>query len=301
MLLDTDALGGSTNFILHLLALAHEADVPLSLDDFNTIGARVPLLGNLRPHGKYSYTQEFDKVGGVPVLMNKLLAAGLLHGDAMTCTGQTLAQSLAAFPANFATDQDVIFPLETPFAPAMSHIIVVRGSLCPEGAVIKLGGKQLPTWRGPARVYDVEQEAFEAIMSGEVQAGDAVVLRYQGPIGGPGMPEMLQLSGAIAGRGLDTQCALITDGRFSGASHGIMVGHLAPEAAVGGPIAAVQHGDMISYDLSTKQLQLEVPEAEVARRMATWTRPTLPSKYRKGVMGRYVRLVGSAAEGAVLS
>jgi dihydroxy-acid dehydratase len=184
--------------VLHLLALAHEADVDLSLDDFNRIGAHVPLLANLRPHGKYSYTQEFDEVGGVPVLMNVLLRAGLLHGGVMTCTGHTLAENLAAFPADFPPFQDVVYPIGAPFAPPLKHIVVVRGSLCPEGAVIKLGGKELGEWQGTANVYDEEAAAFAAIMGGEVKAGDALVLRYQGPKGGPGMPELLQLSGVAA-------------------------------------------------------------------------------------------------------
>jgi len=292
------ALGGSTNAVLHLLAIARDAEVEFKIDDFNAIGANVPIIGNLAPHGRYSYAGDVDGVGGLPVVMKVLLEGGLLHGDALTCTGKTVAENLADVPMPDFEAQDVILPLDRPVAPAGAHLLILRGSLAPDSCVLKLGGKDIPKFRGPAKVYDNEMAAYDGIMAGEIEAGDVLVIRYEGPVGGPGMPEMLSPGAALVGRGLGKTVALVTDGRFSGASHGIMCGHVSPEAAVGGPIALVQNGDEIAYDSTAKTLDLCVSEEEMASRSAKWVAP--PPKHKRGVLAQYARLVSQAHTGACL-
>lgn len=296
------ALGGSTNAVLHLLAVAREAELPLMIDDFDRICLRVPLLGNLKPHGLYSYAQEFNAIGGLPVLMKMLLDAGLLHGDCMTVTGRTVAENLADIGPP-PPGQDVLKSLESPVAPPGRHIRVLRGSLAPEGCVLKVSGKPMKHWKGKAKVFDGEDKAYDAVMAGDVVAGDALVIRYEGPKGSPGMPEMLSPGAALVGRGLGSSVALITDGRFSGASHGIMIGHVSPEAAVGGPLSVVRNGDTISVvvsdDANASCLDIEITEEEMTRRLAEWSAP--PSAYKHGVLAKYARLVSSASRGAVCS
>jgi dihydroxy-acid dehydratase len=289
------ALGGSTNGILHLLALAHEARVHLELDDFDRIGQRVPLLGNFKPFGKYVMA-DLDRIGGIPMAMKTLLRAGLLHGDCMTVTGGTVADNLAeaaAVPAG----QDVLSSPDDPYAPPGRHISVLYGNLAPEGAVLKLSGKELDHHVGPARVFDREEDALDAILSGKVRKGDVLVIRYEGPKGGPGMREMLSPSAALMGAGLGKDVALVTDGRFSGGTHGIMVGHVAPEAQDGGAIAVVRDGDRIAIDPGKRSISLELSEAEISGRLSRWKAPE--PKYGRGVLGKYSRLVGSASKGAV--
>eukprot|EP00276_Gloeochaete_wittrockiana_P016593 CAMPEP_0184338290 /NCGR_PEP_ID=MMETSP1089-20130417/6814_1 /TAXON_ID=38269 ORGANISM="Gloeochaete wittrockiana, Strain SAG46.84" /NCGR_SAMPLE_ID=MMETSP1089 /ASSEMBLY_ACC=CAM_ASM_000445 /LENGTH=668 /DNA_ID=CAMNT_0026664705 /DNA_START=11 /DNA_END=2017 /DNA_ORIENTATION=+ len=289
------ALGGSTNAVLHLLALAHEAEVPLSIDDFNAIAARVPLVADLKPFGKY-VMEDVDNIGGVPVVMKMLLDAGLLHGDCMTVTGNTIAENLQ-FVQPLPADQSVIMPLSKPYAEAGNHITVMRGNLAPEGAVIKLSGKVLDEHRGPARVFDSEEEALDAVLDGKIVKGDVLVIRYEGPKGGPGMREMLSPSAALVGAGLGKDVALITDGRFSGGTHGIMIGHISPEAAVGGPIGLVEEGDMISLRPKQRTLTVEVSDEELERRRKEWVPPT--PKYPRGILAKYARSVSSASLGAV--
>jgi dihydroxy-acid dehydratase len=288
------ALGGSTNAVLHLLAIAHDARVDLSLDDFTRVGARVPVLADLRPSGRYMVS-ELIRIGGIQPLMKTLLDAGLLHGGCLTVTGKTLAENLAdvrPYPAG----QDIVRTLDDPIKPD-SHLAVLYGNLAPEGAVAKISGKEGLRFSGRARVFASEEESLKAILGGVVEAGDVVVIRYEGPKGGPGMREMLSPTGAIIGRGLGDKVALITDGRFSGGSHGFVVGHVTPEAAVGGPIAAVQDGDPISIDAVAKTITLEVPREEIDRRLRAWTPP--PPKAERGLLAKYARLVSSASLGAV--
>jgi dihydroxy-acid dehydratase len=289
------ALGGSTNGVLHLLALAHEARVPLALDDFHEIGRKVPLLGNFKPSGKYVMA-DLDRIGGVPLVMRTLLDAGLLHGGCMTVTGKTVAENLANVPPP-RRGQDVFAAPDRPFAPPGRHIRILRGNLAPEGAVLKLSGKELERHDGPARVFDREEDALDAILGGSIRKGDVIVIRYEGPRGGPGMREMLSPSAALMGAGLGKDVALVTDGRFSGGTHGIMVGHVAPEAQAGGAIAVVREGDRIAINPVERSISLEVNEPEIARRLAGWRAPE--PKYTRGVLGKYVRLVGSASGGAV--
>ena len=289
------ALGGSTNGVLHILALAHEAGVPLALDDFQPIAEKVPLLGNFKPFGRYVMS-DLDRIGGIPMVMKTLLREGLLHGGCLTVTGKTVAENLAGAPDR-PVRQEVLFPPERPYAPPGRHVTVVRGNLAPEGAVLKLSGKELTRHSGPARVFDREEEALEAILSGKVRKGDVLVIRYEGPRGGPGMREMLSPSAALMGAGLGRDVALITDGRFSGGTHGIMVGHVAPEAQVGGPIAVVREGDRISISPGDRAITLEVGEAEIADRLSRWEAPA--PKYPRGVLGKYARQVGTASKGAV--
>jgi dihydroxy-acid dehydratase len=291
------ALGGSTNGILHLLALAHEAKVPLALDDFQRIGQKVPLLGNFKPSGKYVMS-DLDRIGGLPMVMKSLLGAGLLHGQCLTVTGKTVAENLADAPT-VRRGQDVFFSPKRPFAPAGRHITVIRGNLAPEGAVLKLSGKELDHHTGPARVFEREEDALDAILSGNIRKGDVIVIRYEGPKGGPGMREMLSPSAALMGAGLGKDVALITDGRFSGGTHGIMVGHIAPEAQAGGPIAIVREGDRITIHPGDRSISLEAGDEEIAGRLSRWKAPE--PKYLRGVMGKYARLVGSASHGAVTS
>lgn len=295
------AMGGSTNLFLHVLAVAREARVPLTVDDIHDIGSRVPLVANLQPHGPYAMAA-LHGIGGVPVVMRELLDAGLLRGDAMTVTGSTVADNLRAVPRlGDLGPQDVVRPLEHPIAPAGNHITVLRGNLAPESAVLKLSGKTLERgrFRGPARVFDSEASAMHAIRSGTIARGDVVVVRNVGPVGGPGMPEMVMLTVQLQGRGLGADVALITDGRFSGVSHGILVGHISPEAARGGPLAAVREGDMITIDPGARTLEVELPAQELAGRLAAWS-PPAPRVEPGSVIDKYVRLVSSAHHGCVL-
>jgi dihydroxy-acid dehydratase len=288
------ALGGSTNAVLHLLAIAHDAGVTLDLDDFTRIGARVPVLADLRPSGRYMMS-ELIKIGGIQPLMKTLLDAGLLHGDCLTVTGKTLAENLADV-APYPEGQDVVYPLGNPIKPE-SHLTILYGNLAPEGAVAKITGKEGTHFEGTARCFHSEEECLQAILGGVVQPGDVVVIRFEGPKGGPGMREMLSPTGAIIGRGLGKSVALITDGRFSGGSHGFVVGHVTPEAAVGGPLAVVEDGDPITIDAINRRIDLGISEAELERRLAAWT-PPAPAA-RKGLLAKYARLVSSASTGAV--
>ncbi|MCU0264588.1 MAG: dihydroxy-acid dehydratase [Actinomycetia bacterium] len=288
------ALGGSTNAVLHLLAIAHEARVDLSLDDFNRIGERVPHLADVKPFGAYVMT-DVDRVGGVPVVMKALLSAGLLHGDCLTVTGRTLAENLAEI-APPDPDGLIIRAMSDPIHPT-GGLQILRGSLAPDGAVVKTAGFDTALFEGTARVFDREEGAMHAVADGTLQPGDVVVIRYEGPRGGPGMREMLAVTGAIKGAGLGKDVLLLTDGRFSGGTTGLCVGHVAPEAVDGGPIALVRDGDRIRLDVVSRTLDLLVDDAELAARRAAWAPP--PPRYTRGVLGKYARLVGSAAGGAV--
>jgi len=288
-----NAIGGSTNAVLHLMAIAHAANVPLSLDDFETIRPKVPVLCDMKPSGNYVAT-ELHAAGGIPQVMKILLAHGVLHGDALTITGQTIAEALAAIPAEPRKDQDVIHPWNHPVAPH-GHLVILRGNLATEGAVAKISKRMKMT--GPARVFDSEETCLAAILSNQIRAGDVVVVRYEGPKGGPGMREMLSPTSAIVGAGLGESVGLITDGRFSGASHGLVVGHVAPEAAVGGAIGLVQEGDSITIDAESRRLELLVSAEELERRHAAW-KPPQP-RYTSGVLAKYRRLVSSSSIGAV--
>jgi dihydroxy-acid dehydratase len=297
------AMGGSTNMYLHVLAVAREAGVPLDIDRIHDIGARVPLIANLQPHGPFSMVA-LHQIGGLPVVMRELLDHGYLHGDALTVTGKTVAENLAAVPTLAELgDQHVVRPVTQPVAPAGRHISVLRGNLAPQSCVLKLSGKTLDQgrFRGPARVFESEETAMVAIRSGAIVAGDVVVVRNVGPIGGPGMPEMVMLTGQLQGRGLGTKVALVTDGRFSGVSHGVLIGHISPEAARGGPLAAVREGDWIVIDPGKRRLDVELDDDEIARRLAGWQPPDLSARVRPGsARDKYVRLVSSAHEGCVL-
>ncbi|MEE4186377.1 MAG: dihydroxy-acid dehydratase [Gammaproteobacteria bacterium] len=288
------ALGGSTNAVLHMLAIAREAGVPLELDDFTRIGARVPVVANLKPSGTYTMS-ELIQIGGIRPLMKRLLDAGLLHGDCLTVSGQTLAEDLADV-ADYPADQDIIMPLAAPIKKD-SHLVILYGNLAPEGAVAKITGKEGVSFTGTARVFSSEEEGLQAILDGRVVAGDVVVIRYEGPKGGPGMREMLSPTAAIMGKGLGDKVAFITDGRFSGGSHGFVVGHVTPEAAVGGPLALVNDGDEITINAETRTIDVAVSATELEARRAAWRLPekdTMP-----GVLTKYARLVSSASEGAV--
>lgn len=289
------ASGGSTNAVLHLLALAREADVELDITDFNTISERTPLLMSLKPAGIH-VAADVDKAGGIGVLAKRLVEGGYAHGDALTVTGKTLAEEAAE--ARETPGQEVVRPLSNPVKPT-GGLVILKGSLAPEGCVIKVTGLERTLHRGPARVFNCEEDAMAAVTHGRIQAGDVVVIRYEGPKGGPGMREMLGVTSAIVGAGLGESVALITDGRFSGATRGYMVGHVAPEAAVGGPIALVEDGDMITIDIAQKTISLEVDPALLAGRRARWQAP--PPPFTRGVMAKYIKLVGSAAEGAITS
>ncbi len=289
------ALGGSTNAVLHLLAIAYAAEVPLNIDDFEAIRARVPVLCDLKPSGRYVAT-DLHQVGGVPQVMKMLLNAGLLHGDALTITGQTIAETLAGVPDAPPEGQDVIRPFDVPLYP-QGHLAILRGNLAEEGCVAKITGIKQRRITGPARVFDNEESCLEAILAGKIVAGDVVVIRYEGPKGGPGMREMLAPTSAIIGAGLGDSVGLITDGRFSGGTYGLVVGHVAPEAAVGGTIALVEEGDRITIDADARLLQLNVSDEELARRRAAWTPPA--PRYTRGVLAKYARLVSSASLGAV--
>jgi len=288
------ALGGSTNAVLHLLAIAHEAEVDLTLDDFHRIGSKVPLLGDLKPFGKFVMT-DLDRVGGIPVVLKILLDAGFLHGDTLTVTGKTMAENLADINPPFP-DGVVVHPANSPLSKDVG-ITILGGSLAPEGAVSKTAGIGIDSFEGPARVFEREQSAMDAIEDGTVKAGDVVVIRYEGPKGGPGMREMLMITGAIKGAGLGKSVLLLTDGRFSGGSTGLCVGHIAPEAVDGGPIAFIKDGDRIRIDTVNRTLDLLVDAAEIEKRKAGWK--PLPHKYTRGVLAKYCKVVGSASKGAV--
>ena len=289
------AVGGSTNAVLHLLAIAHAARVPLALEDFEAIRARTPVLCDLKPSGRYVAT-DLHAAGGVPQVMKMLLVNGLLHGDALTVTGQTIAEVLADVPGEPRRGQDVIRPFDRPVY-AEGHLAVLKGNLAPEGAVAKISGVKTRRLTGPARVFDSEEACLAAVLNGSIRPGDVLVIRYEGPRGGPGMREMLAPTSAIIGAGLGDAVALITDGRFSGGTYGMVVGHVAPEAAVGGPLALVEEGDSITVDAEARLLSLAVPEDEVARRRAAWSRPA--PRHTRGVLAKYARLVSSSSLGAV--
>jgi len=288
------AVGGSTNAVLHLLAIAHEAEVDLSLDDFHRIGSRVPLLGDLKPFGRYVMS-DMDKVGGVPVILKALLDAGLLHGDVMTVTGKTMAENLADInPPD--VDGDILRAIATPLSTDVG-ITILGGSLASDGAVCKTAGIGIDSFEGPARVFEREQAAMDALQNGTIQTGDVVVIRYEGPKGGPGMREMLMITGAIKGAGLGKSVLLITDGRFSGGSTGLCVGHVAPEAVDGGPIAFIKDGDLVRIEVKARTLDLLVDPAELESRKIGWN--PLPHKFKRGVLAKYSKTVGSASKGAV--
>jgi len=288
------ALNGSTNAVLHLLAMAHAANVKLELDDFTRIGRRVPVLADLRPSGKYMMS-ELIRIGGIQPLMKMLLAEGLLHGDCLTVTGKALKQNLRGVKP-YPKNQDIVRAFSDPIKPD-SHLVVMYGNLAPEGSVAKITGKEGLAFTGRARVFNGEEASVQAILDGDIVAGDVVVIRYEGPKGGPGMREMLSPTSAIAGRGLADQVALITDGRFSGGSRGFLVGHIAPEAAVGGPIALVRDGDVITIDAQTRKISIDVSAEELERRRAAWRAPEPYT--RRGVLAKYARAVSSASLGAV--
>ena len=287
------AVGGSTNAVLHLLAIAREAQVPLTLDDLERVSARTPHLADLKPGGRFVMA-DLHRVGGVPVVLKALLEAGLLHGDNLTVTGKTMAENLAAVDAK--PDGEVVRPVERALSGG-STIVVLRGNLAPEGSVAKVASVSHLDYTGPARVFDSEEDTFAAIDRKEIKAGEVIVIRYEGPKGGPGMREMLAVTAALVGQGLGDKVALVTDGRFSGATRGLMVGHIAPEAQVGGPIAIVRDGDEITIDAANRRLELHVPDDEIQRRLAAWTPP--PPRYEWGALAKYARLVSSASEGAV--
>src|SRR6266536_537061 len=289
------ALGGSTNAVLHLLAIAHAAEVPLSLSDFERVRTRVPVLCDLKPSGKY-VTTDLHRAGGLPQVMKLLLSHGLLHGDALTITGETLAQTLVDVPDAPPGNQEVIRHWGNPLYPE-GHLAILRGNMAPEGAVAKTSGIKIRKFTGPARVFDSEEACLQAILSGAIKSGDVIVIRCEGPRGGPGMREMLAPTSAIIGAGLGDSVALITDGRFSGGTHGIVVGHVAPEAAVGGPIALVAEGDGITIDLEDLRLKLKVGPDEMSRRRSKLQRP--PPTYTRGVLAKYAKLVSSSSLGAI--
>ena len=287
--------GGSTNVVLHLLAIAKEAGVELNIDDFDQISEQTPLIGDMRPGGRY-VALDMDRAGGTKLLAKRLLEAGKLHGDVMTVTGKTIAEESA--DAKEEPGQDVILPAEKALKPT-GGLVILKGNLAPDGCVIKVAGHERLYHQGPARVFECEEDAFRAVSERQIHAGDVVVIRNEGPKGGPGMREMLGVTAALVGEGLGESVALLTDGRFSGATRGLMAGHVAPEAAVGGPIALVREGDRITFDITARKLTVEVDEAELARRRAEWK--PLPPRYTRGVFAKYAASVSSAAEGAVTS
>jgi dihydroxy-acid dehydratase len=287
------ASGGSTNAVLHLLAIAHEAGVELTIDDFDRISARTPLIADLKPGGRF-VANDLYKAGGIQLIAQRLVDAGLVHGDAMTVTGKTIAE--AAQAAKETAGQEVVRPLSNPLKPT-GGLVILRGNLAPEGCVVKVAGHERMIHRGPARVFDREEDAFQAVQKGQIKSNDVVVIRYEGPKGGPGMREMLGVTAALVGAGLGDSVALLTDGRFSGATHGLMAGHVAPEAAHGGPIAAVRDGDTIVFDIKARRLDVKISPEELSSRLAQWTPP--PPRYTSGVMAKYAKLVSSASQGAV--
>jgi dihydroxy-acid dehydratase len=289
------ACGGSTNAVLHLLAIAHEAGADLSIDDFDRISRRTPIIADMKPWGRFVML-DLDRAGGIPAVMRELLDAGLLNGDALTVTGTTVEKNLAGVAA--PSNRDIVKPLDAPIH-ATGGLAILRGSLAPEGAVAKVAGMEGTSFRGPARVFDREEDAFDAVTHGRIKPGDVVVIRYEGPRGGPGMREMLAVTGAIAGAGLGKDVCLITDGRFSGGTHGFMIAHVAPEAVDGGPIALVREGDPIVLDVPNRRLDVDVRENDLAARLKDWRPP--PPRYTTGALAKYARLVSSASLGAVTS
>lgn len=289
------SLGGSTNAILHLLAIAHEAGVELSLEDFDRISQRIPHIVDVRPGGRYVMA-DLDKVGGLPRIMEKLLGAGLLDGDALTVTGNTIKQNISQF--QFPDPVDIVRAVERPLSPN-GGLAVLKGNIAPEGCVVKVAGVKHLRHTGSARVFDCEEDAFATVMKKNIQPGDVLLIRYEGPKGGPGMREMLAVTSALLGQGLGDQIALVTDGRFSGATHGLMVGHVAPEAAVGGPLAVLREGDEVTIDISKRRLDCDLSEEEMRTRLSTWK--AKPPKYHSGALAKYARLVSSSARGAVCS
>jgi dihydroxy-acid dehydratase len=288
------ALGGSTNAVLHLIAIARQLDLPLTIDDFSRISAKVPHLADLKPGGRFVMA-DLDRVGGTQAVLKYLLDNGFLHGDVLTVTGKTMAENLAHAPT-LAEGQEIVMPLEKPLHPS-GPLVILKGNLAPEGAVCKIAGLKTTSHRGPARVFNSEEETFDAIMNHKISHGDVVVIRYEGPKGGPGMREMLAVTSALVGQGYGETVGLITDGRFSGGTHGMVVGHIAPEAQVGGPIAIVRDGDMITIDADHNLLAVDLSDAEIAQRLQSWQAPE--PKYKKGVLNKYVKLVQSASEGAI--
>jgi dihydroxy-acid dehydratase len=288
------ALAGSTNAVLHLLAIAHEAGIKLGLEDFARVGKRVPVLADVRPSGRFLMS-ELIAIGGIQPLMKRLLDKGLLHGDCLTVTGRTVAENLRQV-ADYPAGQEVILPFDRPVK-KNSHLVILNGNLAPEGAVAKITGKEGLTFTGKARVFEGEERATAAILAGKVKAGDVVVIRGEGPVGGPGMREMLSPTGAIMGRGLGDKVALITDGRFSGGSHGFVVGHVSPEAALGGAIGLLRNGDVITIDAVKRRIAVDLPAAELARRKKAWRAPRPYAE--RGVLAKYARSVSSASRGAV--
>ena len=289
------AMGGSTNAVLHLLAIANEAEVPLSIDDFDSLSLRTPYISNLKPGGAYVMA-DVDRIGGIPMVLKELLNAGLLHGDVLTVTGKTLAENLEGVDAR--PDGDIIHPVSSPRSPT-GGLVILKGNLAPEGAVMKVAGTYHLRHEGPARIYGSEREGYNAVTRGDIKDGDVVVIRYEGPKGGPGMQEMLSVTAAMVGRGLDNSTMLLTDGRFSGATRGPMIGHVAPEAAVGGPIALIEDGDIVTLDAEARQLNVKLTEEELEQRRKAW-KPPAPN-YKKGVLAKYAKLVSSASVGAVTS
>jgi dihydroxy-acid dehydratase len=287
------ATGGSTNAVLHLLAVAYEAGIDLALEDFDRISARTPLLADLKPGGRF-VAADLYHAGGVRLVAKRLLEVGVLNEDAITVTGRTIGDEARA--AEEASGQRVVRPLDDPLKPT-GGLVILRGNLAPGGCVVKVAGEERTSHRGPARVFECEEEAMDAVTAGRIEAGDVVVIRNEGPSGGPGMREMLAVTAALVGEGLGDSVALLTDGRFSGATHGLMAGHVAPEAPHGGPIAAVRDGDTIEFDIPGRRLELDLPQDEIERRIAAWTPP--PPKYERGVMAKYARSVSSASEGAI--
>jgi dihydroxy-acid dehydratase len=285
--------GGSTNAVLHLLAIAREAGIALALEDFDAVNRRVPLLADLKPGGRYM-AADLAAAGGTTLVAKRLLDAGLLHAGEPTVTGRTIGEE--AKQATETVGQQVLRPLSNPIKPT-GGIVILKGNLAPEGCVVKVAGHERLVHRGPAKVFDREEDAFAAVQRHEITAGDVVVIRYEGPQGGPGMREMLGVTGAIVGAGLGGSVALLTDGRFSGATHGLMAGHVAPEAAKGGPIAALQNGDVVVFDIAARRLDVELSQDELKARLSRWTPP--PPRYSTGVMAKYARHVSSASEGAV--
>ncbi|HEX4130300.1 MAG TPA: dihydroxy-acid dehydratase [Pirellulales bacterium] len=288
------ALGGSTNAVLHLIAMARAVEVPLSIDDFDRTSKRIPYLADLKPSGRF-VQEDLHKVGGTPAVMKYLIEKGLMNGDCITCTGRTLAENLAELPG-LAAGQEIVHPVERPIKPS-GHIQILRGNLAPEGAVAKITGKEGERFSGPAKVYDAEEDMLAALEQKKITKGDVIVIRYEGPKGGPGMPEMLTPTSAIMGAGLGKDVALMTDGRFSGGSHGFIVGHVTPEAQEGGPIALVHDGDRITIDATRNAIEVDLSEAELAKRRAAWKAP--PYKATRGVLYKYIQLVKSASLGCV--
>ena len=288
------ALGGSTNAVLHLMAIAREAQVEWTLQDFARLGEKVPHLADLKPGGKHVMFDLY-KVGGTPPVLRALLDAGFLHGDCLTVTGKTLAENLKDVPSIYSRPQSIVMPLDKPLA-AKGHIAILHGNLAPDGAVAKLAGLKVHKITGPAKVFDGEEACFEAIQARKIKAGDVIVIRGEGPVGGPGMREMLSITGALIGQGLGESVGLVTDGRFSGGTHGLVVGHVAPEAWVGGPIALLKDGDMIAIDGDAKTLDVKLTSEELAKRKTAWVKP--PARVERGVLAKYARTVNSASEGA---